>query len=284
MATFTNQATLTYNGGTATSNVATGELLETLTATKTAVTDTYRVGDNVTYVIGLVNAGATALTGLTVTDNLGGYPFETGTVYPLTYVDNTVLYYVNGVLQAAPTVTAGPPLTITGITVPAGGNAIIVYDTVVTAFAPTAADGTIENSVTVTGGGLTNPVTATETITATETANLTITKAITPPVVSANDRVTYTFTIQNFGNEPVVETDDAVITDLFDPILTDLTVSLNGTPLTEPAGYTYDEATGLFRTVTGQITVPAATFTQDPTTGAWITTPGVSTLVVTGTI
>ena len=37
MATFTNQATLTYNGGTASSNITTGELLEVLTATKTAV-------------------------------------------------------------------------------------------------------------------------------------------------------------------------------------------------------------------------------------------------------
>ncbi len=284
MATFTNQATLTYSGGTATSNIATGELLEALTATKTAVTDTYRVGDNVTYVVSLVNAGTTALTGLTVTDDLGGYTFEDDTVYPLTYVDDTVLYYVNGVLQPTPTVTVGPPLTITGITVPAGGNAIIVYDTVVTEFAPIAVDGEIENTVTITGGGLTNPVTATETITAVEAANLTITKAITPPVVSANDRVTYTFTIQNFGNEPVVATDDAVVTDLFDPILTDLEVTLNGVTLTEPTGYTYNEATGLFRTVASQITVPAATFTQDPTTGAWINTPGVSTLVVTGTI
>ena len=44
MATFTNQATLTYNGGTASSNITTGELLEVLTATKTAVVPTYRSG------------------------------------------------------------------------------------------------------------------------------------------------------------------------------------------------------------------------------------------------
>ena len=37
MATFTNQATLTYNGQTTTSNVTVGELVETLTAAKTAV-------------------------------------------------------------------------------------------------------------------------------------------------------------------------------------------------------------------------------------------------------
>ena len=48
MATFTNQATLTYNGGTASSNITTGELLEVLTATKTAVVPTYRSGRPIT--------------------------------------------------------------------------------------------------------------------------------------------------------------------------------------------------------------------------------------------
>ena len=37
-------------------------------------------------------------------------------------------------------------------------------------------------------------------------------------------------------------------------------------------------------TVAGQITVPAATYTQDPTTGVWTITPGVSILTVTGTV
>ena len=76
MATFTNQATLTYNGGTASSNITTGELLEVLTATKTAVVPTYRSGRPITYLITLVNAGTADLTGLTVADDLGGYTFN----------------------------------------------------------------------------------------------------------------------------------------------------------------------------------------------------------------
>jgi len=51
MAIFTNQATLRYNDVVTNSNVATGELLEVLSATKTAVQDTYRVGDDVTLTI-----------------------------------------------------------------------------------------------------------------------------------------------------------------------------------------------------------------------------------------
>jgi len=40
----------------------------------------------------------------------------------------------------------------------------------------------------------------------------------------------------------------------------------------------------VFATVPSAITVPAATFTQNPATGAWSVIPGVSTLVVTGTV
>ena len=123
MATFTNQATLTYNGQTTTSNVTVGELTETLTAAKTAVVPTYGTDGRVTYILSLVNSGTAPLTGLTITDDLGGYAFNAGTVYPLSYTAGSVRYYQNGVLQAAPAVTAGPPLTFTGITVPAGGSA-----------------------------------------------------------------------------------------------------------------------------------------------------------------
>ena len=99
-----------------------------------------------------------------------------------------------------------------------------------------------------------------------------------------NDRVTYTFVITNTGNTPVIATDNAVITDTFDPILTNLVVTYNGTAWTEGTEYTYNAATGAFATVAGNVTVPAATYTQDPVTGIYTVTPGVATLVVTGTI
>ena len=50
MATFRNQATLAYNGQTTQSNVAVGDIISSLTVTKTAVANSYRVGDKVTYV------------------------------------------------------------------------------------------------------------------------------------------------------------------------------------------------------------------------------------------
>ena len=284
MAIFSNQATLTYNGNTTNSNIAYGEILDVLAATKTAVEGSYTPGELVTYVVTLRNTGNTALTALTVTDDLGAYQFGDATVYPLTYEAGSATVFVNGVPQAAPTVTAGPPLVVSGLSIPAGGDLVLVYQARANAFADPAAGGTIVNTVTVAGDGLNNPVTATETVTGSTGADLSITKSISPAQVVDNDRVTYTFVIRNSGNEAVVATDDAIITDTFDPILTALVVTYNGVTWTEGVQYTYDEATGLFTTLPGAITVPAADFTQDPATGEYTVAPGVATLVVTGTI
>ena len=278
MAIFTNQATLVYNGGSANSNIAVGEILEVLSADKTAVEGSYAPGELVTYVITIRNTGTAAFTGLTVTDDLGG-----GANAPLTYEAGTALYFVNGVLQATPTVTAGPPLVFTGITVPGNGDAVLVYQARANGYASPELEGIITNTVTITGGGLTAPVTATETVNAAIGPDLSITKTITPAQVADNGRVTYTFLIQNSGNRPITADDVATVTDTFDPILTDLAVTFNGTALTEGTGYTYNAATGQFATVPGVITVPAATYTQDAT-GAYTTTPGIATLTVTGTI
>ena len=284
MAVFSNQATLTYNGTSTNSNIAFGEILDVLTVTKTPVEQTYSQGDTVTYTVALRNTGGTALNGLTVTDDLGGYDFSGNTVYPLTYVEGSILYYVDGVLQPTPTVTAGPPLTITGINLPANGDAVIVYQAIANGFANPEIGGVVTNTVTVTGDGLSAPITATATVDAETGAELTISKSITPAQVVDNDRVTYTFVIENSGNQAVTTEDTAVVVDTFNPILTDLVVSFNGTPLAEGTDYTYDQATGLFQTLPGAISVPAASYTRDETTVEYIATPGISTLTVTGTI
>ena len=284
MAIFSNQATLTYNGNSTDSNIAYGEILDVLEATKTAVEGTYTPGSTVTYVVTLRNTGAAALTGLTVTDDLGGYPFNGTTVYPLTYADGSAALFVNGTPQAAPAVTAGPPLVFTNISIPAGGDTVLIYQAQANAYADPAVGGTIVNTITVTGDGLNAPATATETVNAGTGAMLAISKSICPAQVVDNDRVTYTFVITNTGNEAVVATDNAAVTDTFDPILTDLVVTFNGATWTEGVQYNYNPATGVFSTVPGQILVPAATYTQDPVTGAYTLTPGIATLTVTGTI
>lgn len=284
MATFTNQATLSYNGGSTNSNIITGEIIEVLTASKTAVVNTYRTPDKITYVISLINSGTTTLTGLTLTDNLGAYTVGVTAVYPLTYIPNSIRYYTNGTLAATPTVAAAAPLTITGISVPAGGNATIIYEASTNEFTPRGNENSVVNTATVTGAGLANPVTATESVSPVAAPDLSITKSVNPGVVAENGQLTYTFLIENYGNTEASAADNVVITDTFNPILTGISVSYNGMAWAEPANYTYNETNGSFATVAGQITVPAATFTQDAVTGIITATPGTATVTVTGTI
>lgn len=283
MASFTNFATLSYNGGTTNSNIVTGEILEALTAVKTAVSANYSAGDRITYALSLVNTGTAAITDYTVTDNLGGYTVGANTVYPLAYNAGTVRYYINGVLQTAPTVTAGPPLTVTGLTVPAGGSAVLIYETTATPVAPLATGSSITNTATITGGGLTTPITAQATVETANSADLTISKALSPTTVTENGQITYTFVISNTGNTEAMAADNVVVTDTFDPILRNIAVTYNGTAWTEGTNYTYNAATGVFTTLAGQITVPAASFTQN-TDGTFTVTPGTATLVITGTV
>ena len=284
MAIFSNQATLTYNGISTNSNIAYGEILETLSVTKTAIEDGYSAGSTITYAVTLKNTGTSPLGGITVSDDLGGYLVGSTTVYPLTYQDGSATLFIDGVPQAAPAVVAGPPLVFSGINLPGNSDAVLIYQATVNGFANPNADGVIDNTVTVSGGGLTSEITATASVPVTVAPVLSISKSITPSQVVDNDRVTYTFIIQNTGNQAVLATDNAAISDIFDPILTALTVMFNGTAWSEGIQYSYDETTGDFSTNNGQITVPAATYIQDPTTGEYTVTPGTSTLIVTGTI
>lgn len=284
MATFTNQATLSYNNGVVNSNIVTGQIVEVLSASKTALTDSYGSGDTVTYVINLINSGDTAYTGLTVTDDLGAYDFNTSSLVPLSFINGTLRYFINGELQAAPTVGAVSPLTVTGISVPANGNASIVYSAETNEFAPLESGSQIVNTATVTGGGLSAPITATETIARGNEPVLSISKAVNPLSVAANGTLTYTFIIRNTGFTEAADEDNIVIRDVFDPILDITSVTLNGTALPPATGYTYDRTTGTFATVAGAVTVPAATFEQNALSGAYSITPGAAILTITGTV
>lgn len=285
MAQFTNQASISYNGVTANSNIVTGEITRVLSVSKTSVSGSYRRGDTLTYTVSISNTGSAPYTGLTVTDDLGAYTTGTTSVTPLTFAGDSVLYYVNGVLQAAPTVAAGPPLTISGISVPAGGNALLVYRATVNDYAAPGTGGSIVNTVTVNGGGLTEPISASETVTADTSALLSITKALNPTVVAENGQIVYTFTIQNSGAEAADAAAGLIVSDTFNPVLrAPITVTLNGESLGDAGNYSYNAASGAFATTAGRVTVPAATYTQDAATGLWMITPGTAVLTVTGTI
>lgn len=280
---FTNVATLNYNGEQVQSNIAVGMIEGMLSVSKYAVNETYGEGDTLTYVVSIVNNSAEAINGLTVTDDLGAYPFGTGTVQPLTYVENSLQYYQNGVLQPDPASATTDGLVLSDVSVPANGNATLVYSAAVNGYAPLETGGSVTNTVTVTGDDVTS-VSAEESVAVTNAAQLSLVKSITPIPVAENGELTYTFQLLNSGNTAVLDTENAVVTDTFNPVLTGISVALDGTALTAGVDYDYDEATGVFTTANGVLAIPAATFTQDETTGEWSSTPGSVTLTVTGKI
>ena len=284
MATFYNKATLSYNGTSTDSNIVTGEILAALTASKQALDQSYEAGETITYAISLVNSATSTLSGLTITDNLGAYSFGAQTLVPLTLVPGSLYFYINGVLQPTPAISSTSPLTLTGISIPAGGNAILLYNATVNEYAPLDLESTITNTGSANGNTLVAPVSFTETIGKNTAADLSISKSLCPETITENGEITYTFLIQNTGNLSAGLAENVIISDVFQPVLENLTVTYNGTIWSEPANYTYDETTGAFQTVTGSITVPPATFTQNPLTGEWTTTPGVAVIRVTGTI
>lgn len=284
MATFYNQATLSYNGNTTTSNITTGELVEVLSATKTAVQTEYQQDDTLTYVVNILNSGNTTMTGVTISDNLGAYTLNTLTLVPMDYVVGTVRYYVGGVLQPTPTVTAGPPLTISGLSVPAKGNVTVIYQAKTNDYAPLAQESSITNTATINANNIANPITASATVNAYSEPVLRISKSLTPTTVSENGQLTYTFIIQNYGNTAADEAAALIVSDRFDPILNPITVAVGGTAWTEGTEYTYDATTGQFVSTAGIITVPAASYTQDAATGAISIVPGSATLTITGTV
>ena len=275
---FTNQAQLSYNNTVVLSNTVTGEIADVLSMTKTVLEDSYTVGGRLTYVVNLINSDTVPLTDLTLTDDLGAG--ESGTPL-LTFVDGSVHYFAGGVAQPAPTATGGTALTIEGISVPANGNAAVIYEVLVNEYASPEVGATLTNTVTASGDGTTS-VTAQATVPVAEGPILSIVKSLTPLQVSGSGSVTYTFLIRNTGNEDADGEDNLILTDSFNPILSGITVTYNGTPMSA-SGYTYDEGTGVFQTTDGAISVPAATFTQSKS-GTWTSTPGEATLTITGTI
>ena len=283
MATFNNFATLSYRGITTVSNLVSGEVVEALHVTKTAVNGRYTQRGHVTFIVSIVNAGSTEIGGLTLSDDLGAYPVGTSSVTPLNYTEESVKYYVNGVLQPAPAVMAGPPLRIADVTVPGSGSVILVYDTTANEYAPLACGESIVNTAALSGGNLSDPLHASAEAEPDCRANLSISKFISPSVVPEDGRLTYTFVIANYGGTAAEAADAVSVSDVFDPVLNDISVTLDGEPMTA-AQYDYVPANGAFATKPGTIAVPAAVSAQDTDTGVWTTTPGTVTLVVSGTI
>ena len=283
MPAFSNQATLSYNSSTVSSNTVTGEVVSSLSITKTALSGVYTPGEVISYAVSITNGGESDFSGLTLTDDMGAYEFNEDTLYPLTFESGTLRAFVNGAPDADPVVTGDSPLIIENVSVPAGGNALILYSARANTFAQPCG-GTITNTVSFAGSCPCAEASASAEVESVCAPLLSITKQLCPAVINRCDEpVTFTFIIRNDGCCPAMANAGATVQDTFDPPINITSVEFNGNEWTEPGFYTYDEETSEFATVAGQITVPAATYSQNTETGEWTSEPGESVLVITGT-
>lgn len=285
--TITNRANLQYTYGAVTetvaSNLASTVLNDPLTVTKSALETAYRNGEDLTYVITMINGSDATLTNVKITDDLGTYDVAQGvSVTPLTY-DGPAQLLLDGVFSQmlTPAINADS-VVFTIPQIAAGTTATILYKATPNDYAPMIEDSVITNTASYQPAGAGAPITAQHELPVDAYADVTIEKEMTPNPITDGGTLTNTFTITNTGN---VEATDLVLSDTFQTPLTDLTVSIDGTAV--PASdYSFTGNTLILPVdgATTEITVPAAAYTQDPATGVVTFVPGVVTVVVTGTI
>ncbi|MBQ6558714.1 MAG: DUF11 domain-containing protein [Clostridia bacterium] len=271
-----NRASISYNGsGVVLSNQTNTTLIDqyTVELTKTPVVDTVIAGGDAVYVISLVNTGAGALDGATLTDNLGG------TETPLSYVDGSAQFYMNGELVTG-TATPDADGVVFGYagTITPGDNLLVIY----AASVGIAQTGTITNTVTadVPTAEQTQRIIvaqASATITITPVANVSIFKAASADTVQIGDTLTYTFTLMNTGSEAAenINFTDA-LPEQFNVTSVSYTVDGTETPIAD-TDYTIEAPNTLIIPADGstlEIDIPAATEEG----------PGITTITVTGTI
>ncbi len=271
--------------GTASSNIATTVLQGALSADKSSLSDTYRPGEDITFILSMTNNNQTsALTNVTVTDDLGTYTLGAGAsqITPLTYTGAAKLY-VNGVLTSMPeAVVADHSVTFTIPSLPAGAGALILYEATVNDYAPAEAASSVTNTAEFAAEGVSETVYASNTVTSIDFADVRIIKSMTPNPVTDGSVMTYTFSIYNYGNVPATS---VVLTDAFEPAPGAISVTVDGAAVSADE-YSYTD--GVF-TLPGtdaqstEITVPAAQFIQAEN-GEYSAVPGVTVIVVNGTI
>lgn len=287
MATIENFATVSYTSGgvteTKVSNLAEIGLESAINFTKTTLGDTYTDDYVVTSILSITNTSTSPISNIRITDNLGTFTSGTLEVTPLTYVSPALLLINGQDVSAQLTVNdqTASSLIFSFPTLAAGATANIVYRASINNYAPLALNSSITNTATLTSDSDCADGTASATINVLAAANVNVFKQMSPNPVVCGDTVTYTIRIYNYGN---IAAENVALSDTFNPAPTNITVSRDGTSLAATE-YTYTNGTlTVPSTAQTPITVPAATFLTDATTGVVNVTPGMIEYVITGNI
>ena len=285
MATIENFATVSYTSGgvaaTKISNLAQIELDSSLSFSKTTLGSTYTAGTALTYILSVTNSSASAVTGITITDDLSTFTYGTQELTPLTFTEPALLL-INGQDQTASLTvdsSAANAVVFTIASLAPGATANIVYNAQPNQFAPLDQGSSVTNTAELVSDSDCAGGTASATATVADAADIEVVKTMSPNPVICGETVTYTIRIYNYGN---INAEDVVLADTFVPAPENITVTRNGVLLVA-TDYTYVDGTLTVPAASGD-TVPAATFTRDPVTGEVGVTPGVVEYVITGTI
>lgn len=281
-----NQATLTFLVGavadSAESNIATTILQGPMTADKNSLDTTYMRDSEITYTLMISNTSASALSGVQIVDNLGTYVFGGLSLTPLTYIGPAQMYRDGiSVGSVTPTLATGQ-ITFAVGTVAADSNVMIIYKAQVNEYARLLVGSTILNSATFTATGVTESIVETNTISVAAYADVSIIKSMVPNPVTNGNELTYTFMLYNYGNT-IAST--VTLQDTFSPAPAAITLKKDGIVI-DPGEYDYVSGALSYpgATATTTVNIPAATFTQDVTTGNVTVNPGMVEIVVTGII
>ncbi len=283
-----NRATVNYrygaNTGATVSNTTDVSVNNALEIQKTSLSQTYRNGQEITYIISLQNESSGNIT-ITVSDDLGTYTFNCDDYTPLTFT-GTARLFINGIYHSALNPTEDDhELIFSNIVIPANGNALILYSARINQFADCSEASEITNTATAficCDCPCAQSVSDSNTISAESFAEIRLIKSGCPNTVVCGEELSYLIDIYNYGNLPAT---DVILTDTFTPPLSDITVSADGIIIPE-SDYSYINGTLTIPNQSGEteLTVPAATFTHNPVTGIVEVTPGRLQIVIKGTI
>lgn len=287
MPSIENFATVSYTSGgiteTKVSNIAEISVESAVGFTKTSLGNTYTDNSVLTYILTVTNSSGSEVSGSTITDNLGTYTFGTTELTPLEYVSPAVLL-INGQdvsAQLGVNSSVSGSLIFTIPTIPAGATANIIYKAQINDYAPLALNSTIVNTSTFESNSECADTSASATVSVANAANISIIKQMCPNPVICGDTLTYTIKIYNYGNTAA---ENVFLTDDFNPAPANITVSRDGILLVG-TDYSYVNGTLTVPSATAaSVTVPPATFNQDPVTGIITITPSVVEYTITGTI
>lgn len=281
-----NQASLSFRNQTLLSNTVEGSLTPVFSYEKSAAATGYRSGSILTYQCVASNTGDTAVSGVTLTDNLGRYDWTYLLWrFPLQYVyGSAVLTLIDstGVRSGTVDVDFSFDGMIFTFDIPARTTAWLTYNAQVTPYANLTLGATIVNTAVLAPPAPYASLTDSYTLPVEAYTDLRIAKQLSPNPAIQGQPLTITLNLSNYGNTAVSSQDAATVSDRISPLLTNLTVTGGSAPWTQGVQYSYDPVTGLFQTLPGAFSLAAATFTQS-TFGVWQADPSSFAIVITGT-